>query len=330
VRLPVAVPSSLALLALLAGCTSADEGTVPEGSVTATAPAPTTVPPAGLLVVHAVGETTFDAAVVPAAAADPATSFAAVAGLFAEDDLTIVPLACPVGSPTLMAQTPCSADALAAMASAGVDVVTLATDSLGPADAAATADAVRAAGMVPTGAGVDAAAAIAPAVVEVGGRTLAVLSVSTVGPDTAWATATTPGVADGRDPAVVAAAVLEARAVADLVVVSVHLGEEQAQGPRDEDEALVRAYVDAGADVVVGHGPHRLHRFEAYQAGLLYLSLGDFVGPGTPPPTTDTGVARVVWSAEEPLLGCLLHATISAPGVPILDDPPGTVCPGEV
>lgn len=316
----------LGAAAVLAACTSSvDDGTT-ASTEPPTSSTTTTVPAAARLVVNAVGELSFDPAVVPAAAADPTTALAAVAPTFTADDLTVATLSCAVAEPA----APCGTAALDAMAAAGVDVVALATDGLGPAGAAATAEAVAAAGMTPVGAGPDTGAALAPAFVEVSGRTVAVVSVSVVGPAEVFATATTAGVADGRDVLALGALVADAAGRADLVVVSVHWGEEQRQGPRPEDIVLARALADAGADLVLGHGPHRLHRLEAYGPSLLALSMGDLVGPGDPPPTADSAVLRAVWTPDTPLLGCLLHATIASPGVPTLDEPSGTTCPGEV
>ncbi|MCU0274926.1 MAG: CapA family protein, partial [Acidimicrobiales bacterium] len=315
----------LGAAAVLAACTSSvDDGTTASTEPPATTT--TTVPAATRLVVNATGELTFDPAVVPAAAADPTAALAAVAPTFTADDLTVATLACAVTDPA----APCAPAALDALAAAGVDVVALATDGMDPAGATATVDAVAAAGMTPVGAGPDAAAALAPAFVEVSGRTVAVVSVSMVGPEEAFATATTAGIADGRDVFALGTLVADAADRADLVIVSVHWGEEQSQGPRPEDALLARALADAGADLVVGHGPHRLHRLEAYGPSLLALSLGDLVGPGDPPPTTDTALLRAVWAPDGPVVGCLLHATIASPGLPTLDEPSGTTCPGEV
>ena len=322
----------LGAVGVLAACTSSvDDGTTAttEPAVVATT---TTVPAAPRLVVNATGELTFDPAIVPAAAADPTAALAAIAPTFTADDLTVAALACAVGEPP----APCAPAALAALAAAGVDVVALATDGMDPAGAAATADAVTAAGMTPVGAGPDAAAALAPAFVEVSGRTVAVVSVSMVGPEEVFATAGTAGttgtagIADGRDVLGLGVIVADAADRADLVIVSVHWGEEQSQGPRPEDALLARALADAGADLVVGHGPHRLHRLEAYGPSLLALSMGDLVGPGDPPPTADTALLRAVWTPDAPIVGCLLHATIASPGLPTLDEPSGTTCPGEV
>ncbi|HEY0699796.1 MAG TPA: CapA family protein, partial [Micromonospora sp.] len=41
-----------------------------------------------------------------------------------------------------------------------------------------------------------------------------------------------------------------------------------------------RAMIDAGADLVVGHGPHVLRAMEFYQGRLIAYSLGNFAGGG--------------------------------------------------
>jgi hypothetical protein len=80
---------------------------------------------------------------------------------------------------------------------------------------------------------------------------------------------------------------------ADLVVVQVHMGAEGAEQTRvrpgtetyfGEDRgdpmAFSRAVIDAGADLVVGHGPHVLRGLEFYQGKLIAYSLGNFAGAG--------------------------------------------------
>ena len=72
------------------------------------------------------------------------------------------------------------------------------------------------------------------------------------------------------------AAVREAAARADIVLVSVHKGVEYDHRPQSE---LVRGYrrlVEAGATVVLGHHPHVVQGIEAYQTGLIFYSLGNY------------------------------------------------------
>ncbi|HLV56509.1 MAG TPA: CapA family protein [Actinotalea caeni] len=80
---------------------------------------------------------------------------------------------------------------------------------------------------------------------------------------------------------------------ADLVVVHAHMG---AEGPdanvvrpgpermygedRGDVVAFSHAAVDAGADLVLGHGPHTLRGMEFYRGRLIAYSLGNFGGGG--------------------------------------------------
>ena len=80
---------------------------------------------------------------------------------------------------------------------------------------------------------------------------------------------------------------------ADLVVVQVHMGAEGAEMTRvtpgtelfagenrGDPMAFGRAMIDAGADLIVGHGPHVLRGMEFYQGRLIAYSLGNFAGGG--------------------------------------------------
>ena len=52
-----------------------------------------------------------------------------------------------------------------------------------------------------------------------------------------------------------------------------YLGEQ-----RGDMRAFARTVVDAGADLVIGHGPHVLRGLELYRGRLVAYSLGNFVG----------------------------------------------------
>jgi poly-gamma-glutamate synthesis protein (capsule biosynthesis protein) len=72
----------------------------------------------------------------------------------------------------------------------------------------------------------------------------------------------------------------DARRQAEWVVMSVHAHEQQGgdyQQPAEFIPAFCRAAVDAGADVVVGHGPHILRGMEVYRGKPIFYSLGNFV-----------------------------------------------------
>ncbi|GLH72209.1 hypothetical protein GETHLI_07110 [Geothrix limicola] len=76
-------------------------------------------------------------------------------------------------------------------------------------------------------------------------------------------------------------AVREARAQADLVVVSVHWGNEYQHTPTKRQRDLARALVGAGCDVILGHHPHVLQPAELLEVegrkALVAYSLGNFI-----------------------------------------------------
>lgn len=63
----------------------------------------------------------------------------------------------------------------------------------------------------------------------------------------------------------------------DLVIVSIHWGGEYQAAPGPRQRAIARALAEAGAGIVVGHGPHVLQRVEWVGEALVAYSLGNFL-----------------------------------------------------
>ena len=91
-----------------------------------------------------------------------------------------------------------------------------------------------------------------------------------------------PGAHDGqpKDVAAMVRWVQEARGLADLVLVSLHAHEQLGakEVPAEFIGAFAREMIDAGADLVVGHGPHLLRGLELYKGKPIFYSLGNFIG----------------------------------------------------
>lgn len=64
---------------------------------------------------------------------------------------------------------------------------------------------------------------------------------------------------------------------ADLVMVSMHWGEEYKHRAPDRIVDIAQGLVDAGVDVVIGHHPHVDQEIERYGDGWIVYSLGNFV-----------------------------------------------------
>jgi len=86
----------------------------------------------------------------------------------------------------------------------------------------------------------------------------------------------TPLYAEGSSESITAD-VRALRPSCEIVVVSLHWGDEFIDRPAPADVQLAHAVVDAGADLIIGHHPHVLRGVEQYGAGWIVYSLGNFV-----------------------------------------------------
>jgi poly-gamma-glutamate capsule biosynthesis protein CapA/YwtB (metallophosphatase superfamily) len=79
------------------------------------------------------------------------------------------------------------------------------------------------------------------------------------------------------DSAKATEAVRKLKGNADVVVVSMHWGEEYQKSPNESQVRIARQLIDAGADLILGHHPHVLQEIEEYNGGVIVYSLGNFV-----------------------------------------------------
>ncbi len=279
------------------------------------------------IVIHAVGDVALDPEyIVDFRSLGYGHAFERIGGLFEGDDLTLVNLECApstLGAPldkTFVFRCPPSA--LSVARANGVDVVNLANNHSQDYGMTALLDGVlqaRLAGLRPVGVGADVAAATKPEVIEVGGWTIAVLGMGGVIPGTGWlATDDRPGMASGDDIEQMTAAVRAATEVADLVFVTIHWGVEGESEPRDDDRARAVAMIEAGADAIFGHHPHRLGELELVDGVPVYWTLGNFIWPRLSDLSATSGVARLQIGADGHVDACLLPAFIERSGQPSL------------
>lgn len=129
----------------------------------------------------------------------------------------------------------------------------------------------------------------------------------------------------------------------DVVVVSFHGGAEGSKAlnvpvgaemfygeNRGDLRRFTRAVIDAGADLVIGHGPHVPRALELYQGRLIAYSLGNFATYGRFNLKGNLGVSLVLEAeldAEGRFLGGAVIPTLQEGlGVPA-PDPAATVIP---
>lgn len=282
------------------------------------------------LVIHAVGDVALDPDyIVDFRSEGYAYAFEALDGLFHGDDLTVINLECApstLGVPldkTFVFRCPPSA--LAAARANGIDVANLANNHSQDFGTAAMLDGLlqaRLAGLEPVGVGADLSGATAPAIVETGGWKIAVLGMGGVVPGESWlATSDRAGMASGDDIEQMTASIRAAAEVADLVFVTIHWGIEGESVPRADDRARAVAMIEAGADAIFGHHPHRLGALEIVEGVPVYWTLGNFIWPRLSDASATSGVARLEIDPSGSLEACLLPAFIERSGQPSLIGP---------
>ena len=139
-----------------------------------------------------------------------------------------------------------------------------------------TLRALSAAGISHAGAGANRAEAFRPAALALGGVRIVVFSAGVDNEETAFAGNNRPGIAQ-IDSAVLQRGIAGARGVSTAVVVMLHWGIEYQTMYASEQRALAHALVDAGADLVVGTGPHVLQGIERRGGALICYSLGNLI-----------------------------------------------------
>jgi len=94
--------------------------------------------------------------------------------------------------------------------------------------------------------------------------------------DGAMGVATEP---NEQDLAEIARWTAEAKRQAGFAMVSIHAHEQGGERwlPADFLPTFAHAMIDAGADIVVGHGPHLLRGLEFYRGKPIFYSLGNFI-----------------------------------------------------
>ena len=301
---PAAVLLLVLAAALLAACDRqpASGTAVRRAAATSTVPATTRPPattappragggraPTGAAVTLAFGgDVHFAGVLAQRLARDPATAMGPIAAVLQRADLAMVNLETAVttgGTAQSKAFTfRAPPAAFTALRAAGVDVATMANNHgmdyglVGLRDSLAAASSAR---FPVAGIGNDAAEAFRPHVFTLHGQRVAVVAATQV-LDASLAAAWTagdgkPGLASAYQERRLLAAVRDARARADTVVVDLHWGRELQSCPIERQRALAPRLVDAGADVVVGSHAHVLLGGGFLRGAYVDYGLGNFV-----------------------------------------------------
>lgn len=163
----------------------------------------------------------------------------------------------------------------------GIDVVTVANNHALDYGTDALSDTFQTldnAGIAYVGAGDNLERASQPYVIKAGGKTFGFLAASRVIPEVSWNIDNRqPGMLCTYDSAELCNAIQKAKETCDYVVVYVHWGIERENTPQDYQRQLGKAYIDAGADMVIGAHPHVLQGIEYYNGKPIIYSLGNYI-----------------------------------------------------
>lgn len=131
-------------------------------------------------------------------------------------------------------------------------------------------------GIKSVGAGANYEEANKPALFEVGKAKIAVLAYTDLLPQSMEALAETPGLSDFDLDAIKTTINILVKE-GNLVVVSLHWGDEYEVLANASQREMARSLIDAGASLIVGHHPHVVQELEQYGNGWVAYSLGNFI-----------------------------------------------------
>jgi poly-gamma-glutamate synthesis protein (capsule biosynthesis protein) len=140
------------------------------------------------------------------------------------------------------------------------------------------------------GAGFSEDEAFSPIVKEIKDTKIAFLAYTNLGPEIWKAGKENSGIAwiSENDMEKIKKDIENAKEKSDILIVSLHAGEEYQKEPTQFQIDFAKMAIDAGADLVVGHHPHVVQKNERYPegkqvpygtswSGYIFYSLGNFV-----------------------------------------------------
>jgi poly-gamma-glutamate synthesis protein (capsule biosynthesis protein) len=211
---------------------------------------------------------------------------------------------------------------------AGFDVLSLANNHMydwGPEAIEDTVTLVQSAGIATVGAGQNFLEANRPAILDRNGTRFAFLAYTPLLPPSFRAGMATPGLSlFDRD--FILRTISRVRSATDIVVVSLHWGEEYQTHAAEWQKEFAHNLIAAGADFVVGHHPHVIQETEQYttttssgmRSGWIFYSLGNFVFDQYFSPEVQDGLTAFVSVDGKNITDVKFrHVTISTSSQPV-------------
>lgn len=134
------------------------------------------------------------------------------------------------------------------------------------------------AGIFYSGAGNSRERASKPYITKWNNKSIGVLSASRVIPVADWNIDNrSPGLLCTYDSTALVNSIKAAKKQCDFVAVYVHWGVERENMPQEYQQELAKAYINAGADLVIGSHPHVPQGVEYYNGKPIIYSLGNYI-----------------------------------------------------
>jgi len=162
---------------------------------------------------------------------------------------------------------------------AGFDVVSIANNHIWDYSLAAFVDNLnnlKTVGIGAVGGGMNFAEAHSPWIKEINGEKIAYLAYTDLLSVSISAGADSPRVSY-LDETQMIADIQKAKSQANIVVVSMHEGDEYQTKHNAKQEQIAKIAIDTGASLIIGHHPHVVQEVEPYKNGWIAYSLGNFV-----------------------------------------------------
>ncbi len=162
-----------------------------------------------------------------------------------------------------------------------------------------TLDTLKKAEIPTVGAGRNLEEAMEPVYFAANGRKIAIVSATQIERSASYtreATETGGGVLKTRNPDKFLTVIEKARKQSDHVIVFVHWGTENTSYYGKDQTELGAAFIEAGADVVVGGHTHCLQGFDFYNEKPIIYSLGNFWFNNR---KLDTGIFQVIIHTDD-------------------------------
>ncbi len=129
------------------------------------------------------------------------------------------------------------------------------------------------------GAGFNEEEAFSLKIKEIGDTKIGFLAYTNLGPESWEATEENSGVAWVNEKSIenIKKDIEKAKQKTDVLIVSMHSGEEYSTTITAFQEKFAKSCIDAGADLIIGHHPHIVQKIEKYKGKDIVYSLGNFI-----------------------------------------------------